>query len=947
MASGYKIFLVALSLSLIVILATTTLTLQLILDTRKTALVSKAKERSRADRVKSKENGNKTSDRNKSKKNKSSPSSRSRLNVKASEVNQFLKAYKRTAPHSSSATTASDARLGLALLHARTSPYVTANRFRNKDDSDRNSIPYSPSTNYRFFISKLKRTRAARQYHQDAGNNGGSHIRAIHTMVSKVLVPIRDYILKSNNIWDDNMSSNGNGGDDDVEDATESSSTHTPSPVPSPTSTSFQHLEAAAELGNPEAQAILAQIYASGIPWETIISNDRDPTNIITDDTNDALQKLIVPADFAEGGSQLAKALILWHFAAIGGNQEAQMALGFRYSRHAGGALGFESSCDMALAYYEEAAHAAMDESEMSPLKGKILPAMDRHRLSEIHMHGGASSSLSIHNRPDELEEALEYYRMRANNGGDPHAALTLANMHSYGLRGVVQDQTLAHKYYKLAADDGIREACGHVGEMYLLGQGVQQDIGEAYKYCIRGAPHDVACEGHCDPTALNCLGQIYLHGIPFLVVRDYDRAQRLFQKAKSSGSTDAIYNLAMMKLRWMSNKEEDDKLDVTSKTRKKLKITSSDPESTNMIATAAYLSFVSPEEESDTVKEGVKKVLKEEDLKSAFQLFNEAAKKGHLQSIHRAAMMAGRGIGTERNCKMAVDYFAQIAEASPAMARRSRAAYKEYMSGNYDQALRHYLVSAEAGVELSQSNAGFLFERGNCLGLNSTECASASLRMWKAAALQGNDKASLKVGDFHYYGKHNGIALRKNRSYFVLAKKWIIQLARMTFFGGKRTEPKRAVCDENDNACDASSMYGDSLSEIQSSTQADYETAATYYRKAADMSNSQANFNLGYMHEWGIGLKQDFPLAKRHYDLAGHSSEAAVPVQIALSAMKVHQRWVKLTMTNKTGVFSPRGMQILSKHFARADTALIVCLFVLLFILIRVRRRRNNNAQR
>ena len=71
---------------------------------------------------------------------------------------------------------------------------------------------------------------------------------------------------------------------------------------------------------------------------------------------------------------------------------------------------------------------------------------------------------------------------------------------------------------------------------------------------------------------------------------------------------------------------------------------------------------------------------------------------------------------------------------------------------------------------------------------------------------------------------------------------------------------------------------------------------AAQYYRKAAEEHKSaRANFNLGFMHEWGLGLTQDFPLAKRHYDLAGE--EASIASSIALWAMSAHQRMVKLTM--------------------------------------------------
>ena len=40
--------------------------------------------------------------------------------------------------------------------------------------------------------------------------------------------------------------------------------------------------------------------------------------------------------------------------------------------------------------------------------------------------------------------------------------------------------------------------------------------------------------------------------------------------------------------------------------------------------------------------------------------------------------------------------------------------------------------------------------------------------------------------------------------------------------------------------------------------TEIDYETAASHYRMATEQQhNAQAMFNLGYMHEQGLGLKQ------------------------------------------------------------------------------------------
>ena len=58
-------------------------------------------------------------------------------------------------------------------------------------------------------------------------------------------------------------------------------------------------------------------------------------------------------------------------------------------------------------------------------------------------------------------------------------------------------------------------------------------------------------------------------------------------------------------------------------------------------------------------------------------------------------------------------------------------------------------------------------------------------------------------------------------------------------------------------------------------------------------MQNAQAMFNLGYMHEQGLGIKQDMHLAKRFYDMAAEtSSEAEVPVNLALARLAALYLW-------------------------------------------------------
>lgn len=60
--------------------------------------------------------------------------------------------------------------------------------------------------------------------------------------------------------------------------------------------------------------------------------------------------------------------------------------------------------------------------------------------------------------------------------------------------------------------------------------------------------------------------------------------------------------------------------------------------------------------------------------------------------------------------------------------------------------------------------------------------------------------------------------------------------------------------------------------------------------RKASEQQyNAQAMFNLGYMHEQGLGMKKDWHLAKRLYDLAAETnSDAKVPVAIALFKLQM-----------------------------------------------------------
>ena len=370
------------------------------------------------------------------------------------------------------------------------------------------------------------------------------------------------------------------------------------------------------------------------------------------------------------------------------------------------------------------------------------------------------------------------------------------------------------------------------------------------------------------------------------------------------------------------------------------------------------------------------------EDYKFALQEFNRASGRGHIQAKHRLGMLYARGakvidkdivdvVGIEnehkatavavpQNCPMALAFYKVVAENGLSMTRRIRAAYKQYVAGDYESSLRNYLAAAETGNVVAQINAAFLLERGTCLGLSASDCTSAAVRMWRAAARQGDVEACLRVGDFYYYGRLLGAGSDRSSSkkqksnedgsmgsspdsggshsrlpgseykigyaigpypwiryvlypedlFFVLRKKAV---AGVRLLLGKKSKKsslnsQRTTCPSElqaaDGTCSAteessSTPWHPKLSrgDNQDHDQDHMALAARYYRMAAEEHDSaRANFNLGFMHEWGLGLKQDFPLAKRHYDLcaASRHGEAELAVQVALFAMDWHQQVVR-----------------------------------------------------
>uniref|UniRef100_A0AAY4DCK5 Uncharacterized protein n=1 Tax=Denticeps clupeoides TaxID=299321 RepID=A0AAY4DCK5_9TELE len=213
-------------------------------------------------------------------------------------------------------------------------------------------------------------------------------------------------------------------------------------------------------------------------------------------------------------------------------------------------------------------------------------------------------------------------------------------------------------------------------------------------------------------------------------------------------------------------------------------------------------------------------------DYKQALKFFNLASQAGHIHAFYNLAQMHATGTGVMRSCHTAVELFKNVCERGR-WSERLMSAYSSYKDGDLDSVLVQYLMLAEQGYEVAQSNVAFILDQHGAKIFTENETYPRALLHWTRAAAQGYMVARIKLGDYHFYG------------------------------------------------------YG---------TDVDYETAVIHYRLASEQQHSaQAMFNLGYMHEKGLGIKQDIHLAKRFYDMAAEASpEAQVPVFLALCKLGI-----------------------------------------------------------
>jgi len=454
-------------------------------------------------------------------------------------------------------------------------------------------------------------------------------------------------------------------------------------------------------------------------------------------------------------------------------------------------------------------------------------------------MYGKGFHKGGIEHR-DEALSLLHYYF--AAVGGASEAQLVLGYRHLYGY-GVPKSCSAAIKYYSKVAQDVVltqaeRNIAKPIELVRLSDEKARNNKLEETEDVIQYYQHSAE---HGNAEAQVALGQLNFYGARG-VEQNTEAAARYFQQAAAQGNAVAKSNLAQMYIQGLGVEGNNE----TAFKYFKEAAAQGDSAAQNGLG-YMYLHGVGTKQDHQMAMKYFKMSAEQGnvdaqfnlgamyfagmgvdvDYGAALQYFTLAGHQGHVRSLFNLAQMHMNGLGTVQSCPIAVKLFKNVGERGQ-WARVLSSAHRNFLKEEYETAFVKYCRAADQGYELAQSNVAWMLEQG--IGYPFEDTNVIMLEHLQRAATQGNVDANRMIGDHYYYG-----------------------------LTSKNNTPN-------------------------------FEEAARYYTIAGEQKNAHANFNLGFMHQHGIGLPFDLHLAKRFYDLAlENSPEAYIPVQLALLGLHIH----------------------------------------------------------
>lgn len=580
-------------------------------------------------------------------------------------------------------------------------------------------------------------------------------------------------------------------------------------------------LKEAADSEDCDAIFLLAEMSLHGN--YTYLRNYRDATRYYTQLTEltsnlTALENLAFLHSSGLQGTDTDQGLaVMYHsVAAAQGSMRSQMALGYRYLN----GIGVSPNCSKACEYYAAAAEAAIAWVHSGP-PGGMYWSKKAYRYADGL--GGLYGGIAL--RPEEsvveepandIDDVIDYYTYMAEKS-DMQASFALGKLYRDGSKTVEQDFVRSLYWFR------------QVAKSYWTKDG-------------KTVKNVKPLQHHAESAAY--IATAYLRGEG--TDQDFEKAKMWFQRGITLGDRTANAGFALMHLDGLGPIQRD-------------------------VAKAEVFFKAAADNEHKGAQVSLGKILAARgDLVTASRLFESAARAGRAEPYFYLAQFSHHGIGREKNCAIATQYYKLVAESVETLQSTINYGNQAYHERRWEDALIGNLIAAETGYEIGQVNAAFLLDHHRrpfsaksyltsklaphlakvkqVLGLplnsantvaRTTSIQSPSdelaLLYYTRSSSQQNIEALVKAGDFHLGG------------------------------------------------------YG---------TFADPQKAVSLWSSAAETrSVPLALWNLGWSYENGVGVEQDFHLAKRYYDACLEANKLTyLPVSLSLIKLRARSAWNTMT---------------------------------------------------
>ena len=436
---------------------------------------------------------------------------------------------------------------------------------------------------------------------------------------------------------------------------------------------------------------------------------------------------------------------------------------------------------------------------------------------------------------------------MKTAEQGNLEAQFNLGLMYSNG-DGVRKDEAEAFKWYMRAAEKGDIKSQHNLGYMYNNGKGVEEDKKEAFKWYMKAAEQG-------NNQAQYNLGCMYYNGNGVEV--NYSKAFEWYKKAAEQGDEDAKSILKNEDFALQLIKEDAENGDINAQIKlgdyfaleykKKYDqycdnnydggiVLKEANEAIKWYSKAAEQGNAEAQYKLGNMYNGDDDV---RDIKEANKWYNKAAEQGNVEAqvkLGDISLLYFYSNEDERDKEEAIKWYSKAAEQNNAEGQYKLGNMYNGDDDNRDleKAIKWYSKSAKQG------NVDAFLALGEIYSDNETYNIEEAIKWYYKAAEQGNVEAFLALANIYSDDKTCNIEE---------AIKWCCKAAE------QGDEDDIDECGNLLNRLGNKYLYG-------SGVVRDYRKSADCFRKAAELGNIYAQYNLALAYYNGKGVEQNHSMA-------------------------------------------------------------------------------------